>query len=165
MSIAETILSELKREGVSTARLLAAVPAEQSGWTPHPKSMSIGALAWHIARIPKRVIHLLDEKVFDLEKARAEYTAGEGDVVQEYQKNVAELESVIAGLDDAAMMAPFTMVFKGETVNRLPVAGMIRTIALNHTYHHRGQLTVYLRLLDVPVPAMYGRSADEHPFG
>lgn len=165
MRIADNLLAEINREAVSTTRLLQSVPLDKLDWAPHPRSMSLGQLAWHIAGLPKRIASFIEVKTFDLGGARPSPALGEGSPVDAYRKNVGGMTAAVGALEDADIMAPFTMVMNGETVTQMPIAGMIRTIGMNHVYHHRGQLTVYLRLLDVPVPAMYGRSADENPFG
>src|SRR6185369_15299232 len=96
---------------------------------------------------------------FDLSTARP--PAANERFIEEFDRNVAAVRDAIGALDDQAIRAPFTITKDGETVTTIPKVSMIRSILLNHTYHHRGQLTVYLRLLDVPVPAIYGTSADE----
>ncbi|HEY2323381.1 MAG TPA: DinB family protein, partial [Thermoanaerobaculia bacterium] len=122
-------------------------------------------LAWHIANIPRRISGLIAAGSFDVLKARPGAAADHHDYVSELKASVEAAKQTISGLDDAAMMAKSFRFMRGtETIRELPVLAAIRSIMLNHTYHHRGQLTVYLRLLDVPVPAMYGSSADENPF-
>ena len=164
-NLANAFIGELERESLSTERLLARVPADKADWRPHPKSTSLGALAWHIANIPRRTSTLISAGSFDVLQARPGAAADHHDYVAELKASVEEAKRVISGLDDAAMMAKSFRFRRGEeTLRELPVLAAIRSIMLNHTYHHRGQLTVYFRLLDVPVPAMYGTSADENPF-
>jgi uncharacterized damage-inducible protein DinB len=159
MRIADPILGELDFEGRSTRRILERVPADKLSWTPHQKSMTLGALAWHLATIPSRVKQLIAADTFDLSTARP--PAANDHFIEEFDRNVAAVRDAIRALDDQAIRAPFTITKDGKTVTTIPKVSMIRSMLLNHTYHHRGQLTVYLRLLDVPVPAMYGTSADE----
>jgi uncharacterized damage-inducible protein DinB len=159
MRIADPILGELDFEARSTRRILERVPAGQLSWTPHRKSMTLGALAWHLATIPSRVKEFLAAGTFDLSSARP--TAASDNFLEEFDRNVAAVREAIGALDDAAIRAPFTITKKGEPVATIPVVSFIRSVLLNHSYHHRGQLSVYLRLLDVPVPAIYGTSADE----
>ena len=164
-NLANAFIGELERESVSTQRLLERVPTDKPDWRPHPKSTSLSALAWHIANIPRRVSGLIAAGSFDVLKARPGAAADHHDYVAELKASVEEAKRVISGMDDAAMMAKSFRFRRGdETLRELPVLAAIRSIMLNHTYHHRGQLTVYLRLLDVPVPAMYGTTADENPF-
>ncbi|HEX3582054.1 MAG TPA: DinB family protein [Thermoanaerobaculia bacterium] len=164
-NLANAFIGELERESVSTARLLERVPTDKPDWRPHPRSTSLSALAWHIANIPRRISTLLAAGSFDVLQARPGAAAGHHDYVSELNASVEEAKRIISGIDDAAMMAKSFRFRRGEeTIRELPVLAAIRSIMLNHTYHHRGQLTVYLRLLDVPVPAMYGTSADENPF-
>jgi uncharacterized damage-inducible protein DinB len=163
-NIAKSFISELERESASTERLLAAVPAGQLEWRPHPRSTALGALAWHIASIPRRISKMVAGGSFDVTNARPA-PAGGTDFIAELKASVEEAKGVLAGIDDAAMMAKTFRFMKGsETLRELPVLAAFRSIMLNHIYHHRGQLTVYLRLLEIPVPAMYGTSADENPF-
>jgi len=164
-NFANAFIGELERESVSTERLLARVPTDKPDWRPHPRSTSLSALAWHIASIPRRIAGLIGAGSFDVLRARPGAAAEHHDYVAELKSSVEEAKRVIAGIDDAAMMAKSFRFMRGdETIRELPVLGAIRSIMLNHTYHHRGQLTVYLRLLDVPVPPMYGTTADENPF-
>jgi uncharacterized damage-inducible protein DinB len=164
-NLANAFIGELERESVSTARLLERVPADKPDWRPHPRSTSLSALAWHIANIPRRISTLLAAGSFDVLQARPGAAADHHDYVSELNASVEEAKRIISGIDDAAMMAKSFRFRRGEeTIRELPVLAAIRSIMLNLTYHHRGQLTVYLRLLDVPVPAMYGTSADENPF-
>lgn len=159
MRIADPILGELDFEARSTRRILERVPADKLSWSPHEKSMTLGALAWHLATIPKRVQQLLAAGTFDLSSARP--PAASDDFIGEFDRNVAAVREAINALDNDAIRAPFTITKNGEPVTTIPAVSFIRSVLLNHSYHHRGQLTVYLRLLDVPVPAMYGTSADE----
>ncbi len=165
-NLANAFIGELERESVSTERLLARVPTDKPDWRPHPRSTSLSALAWHIASIPRRISGLITAGSFNVLNARPGAAADHHDYVAELKSSVEEAKRVISGIDDAAMMAKtFRFMKADETLRELPVLAAIRSIMLNHTYHHRGQLTVYLRLLDIPVPAMYGTSADENPFG
>jgi uncharacterized damage-inducible protein DinB len=163
MALARAVLGELEHESQSTIRMLERVPGDKLDWTPHAKSMTLGRLAWHLAGIPARAAHFLSSGTFDLSAARPPQTK-EGtpaDIVEEFRRNVETIKQLIGAMDDEAMKAPFSLTRNGETLRTMPMAAMIRSILLNHSYHHRGQLSVYLRLLDVPVPATYGTSADE----
>ncbi len=162
MPIMDAILGEMDHESRSTTRVLERVPGEKLDWSPHPKSMTLGALAWHIARIPFVARTFLESGVFDLAASRpVEVPARTAEIVEEFHRNMTELRAVMKTLDDAAVKEPMTMRRGEETIVTIPKIAAIRSILLNHTYHHRGQLALYLRLLDLPVPAIYGKSADE----
>lgn len=164
MTISDQLFAELERESRATRRLLERVPADKLDWRPHEKSTSLGDLAWHIASIPTRIPAMVARGSFDVTQARpATAPTGATDFAAVLDQNVAEAKQILAGLDDEAMKEPFTMT-KGDVVlSSFPRVAALRTIMLNHSYHHRGQLTVYLRLLDIPLPATYGSSADERP--
>jgi uncharacterized damage-inducible protein DinB len=162
MSLIHPLLSELERESASTARMLERVPREKFEWRPHAKSMSLGQLAWHIATIPQTIGRLVAAGEFDVVNARpAGQPAADADLVGEYQRNVQALRAQVGGFDDDAAKAPFKLRRGEQVLQTIPKIAVLRNIFMNHSIHHRGQLSVYLRLLDVPVPAMYGTSADE----
>ena len=162
MSIITAILGETDFEVPTTVRVLERVPQDNLDWTPHPKSMTIGRLAWHIANIPMRVLQMLRAGDFDVSTARPpEMPRDVSQFPAALQRNMEELREYLGTLDDDALKAPFTLRHGEQVLQKIPKAAVLRSILLNHTYHHRGQLTVYLRLLDVAVPAIYGTSADE----
>lgn len=161
MPIINSILGELDQEAKTTLKVLERVPAEQLSWTPHPKSSSLGKLAWHLASIPKTVHRLLREGTLDLGLARPAQPADSTDFVEAFRRNQADTRAYLETLTDEFLREPFTMSRNGNAIATFPKIGVVRSILMNHTYHHRGQLTVYLRLLEVPVPAVYGTSADE----
>jgi uncharacterized damage-inducible protein DinB len=165
MPLADAIIAELDREGKSTARILERVPREKFAWKPHEKSMSLGQLAFHIANLPSAALRMLREGRVEVGKARPAATPDETqDLVEVFHRNLETLKSALLETSDAALMERFSFTRDGEPLTSFLKLGMLRTVLLNHSYHHRGQLTVYLRLLDIPVPAMYGRSADESAF-
>ena len=166
MRLAEPIIAELEREAASTVRILERVPTDKLDWTPHAKSMSLGALAWHIASLPKMAIGGLRVGERDVAQARPDPRPADAtDIVAAFRQNVADLKQVLSQTEDATLLNErFAFKNNGEVVSSFPKLAFLRTVLLNHSYHHRGQLTVYLRLLDIPVPAMYGRTADESLF-
>jgi uncharacterized damage-inducible protein DinB len=165
MPLADAILAELEREGKSTARILERVPSANVDWKPHPKSRSLGQLAWHIANIPANAVRSLREGRVEVGVARPpSLPDGETDFAGVFQRNLEALRNALGETSDATLMERFSFTRQGEPVLSFPKLGMIRTVMLNHIYHHRGQLTVYLRMLDVAVPAIYGSSADEDAF-
>ena len=162
MSIATAILAELEYESAATLKVLERVPREHFDWRPHAKSMTLGTLAWHIASIPRTIGRLLDAGEFDLTKARpAGSPASDADLTGEYKRNLDAIRAQIGAFDDAAVKQPFTLRRGDQILQTIPRVAVLRNIFMNHTVHHRGQLTVYLRMLDVPLPAIYGTSADE----
>ncbi len=162
MPIIEPMLAEMEWESRATIKVLERVPADKLEWRPHPKSMSLGQLAWHVAGIPKRVEEWLRAGTFDVGQARpAAPQPGADRLVDTYKDNLAAARAYLATLDDAALKETFLMTRGEQTLMNMPKVAVIRNVMMNHSYHHRGQLSVYLRLLDVPVPAVYGTSADE----
>jgi uncharacterized damage-inducible protein DinB len=163
---AQALIAELEQEAQSTRRVLERVPADRLGWKPHPKSMSAGQLAVHVARLPGDITRLakldsLDAATVDFRPPQPESTA---ELLPALEAGVAEAKAFLAGLDDAAAAAPWRLTMGERELWTLPRLALLRTLLFNHWYHHRGQLVVYLRLLDVPVPSVYGPSADENPF-
>lgn len=162
----QALVAELEQEAASTRRVLERVPADRLDWQPHPKSMTLGQLALHVASIPGTVCRIaqldsLDATTADFNPPHPQSAA---DFLPALETAVADAKSFLGGLDEQTAMAPWRLTAGEREIFTVPRMGMIRSILFNHWYHHRGQLTVYLRLLDVPVPAVYGRSADENPF-
>jgi uncharacterized damage-inducible protein DinB len=166
MTIANELLAELDRESFATRRLLERVPTDKLEWRPHPKSMTLRDLAWHVATLPSRIARIVASGAYDLANARPTPAAAETtDFAAELHRSIGEAKEILGSLDDKTMLETFTLSRGDVVVFSMPRAAGVRTVMLNHTYHHRGQLTVYLRLLDVPLPATYGSSADEKPGG
>lgn len=160
MNLITPLLAEAELEGRSTLRVLERVPADKLDWRPHAKSMSLGQLASHLANIPRTVIRLLEAGEFDLSNARPAPQSS-GTAAADFEQNLADMRSYMQKLDDATLLQKFTLRKGDQVIQQFPKIGVLRNIFLNHSIHHRGQLSVYLRLLDVPVPAVYGTSADE----
>ena len=165
MPLAEILIGELEREAKTTRRVLERVPEDKLTWKPHTKSMSLGRLAQHVATIPGSISGMARLDSFDVEKfseqPALESTAA---ILAAFDESVAQAKSNLGATDDASMMKNWSFNMGGKPIMTVPRIGVYRSILLNHLYHHRGQLTVYLRLLDVPVPSIYGPSADENPF-
>ncbi len=161
----QSIIPELQHEAAQTRKMLEKVPAEQFDWRPHQKSMSLKGLGGHVAELPGWVTMAikkteLDFSTFDYKPYQAQSTE---DLVAYFEKNVQEALEALQAATDEALMEPWSLR-NGETIYfTMPRIAVIRSMALNHLIHHRGQLSVYLRLLEVPVPGMYGPSADEMP--
>ena len=165
MPLADMFITELEMEAKTTRRVLERVPEDKLTWKPHTKSMSLRQLAQHVATIPGNISGMAKFDGYDVEKfsepPALESTAA---IVAAFDASVAQAKTDLAATDDAAMMKDWSFRRGGNPIMNMPRIGVYRTILLNHLYHHRGQLTVYLRLLDVPVPSIYGPSADENPF-
>ena len=162
----EAMLNELRQEANTTKRLLDRVPGDKLAWRPHPKSMSLGQLALHVASIPGDLSRLAQLDQFDAANANFEPAMPESKeaVVNAFRKSLSDASEYLAALSPDTARAPWRLTNRGAEVFSMPRAVMLRSLLLNHWYHHRGQLSVYLRLLDVPVPVIYGRSADDNPF-
>jgi uncharacterized damage-inducible protein DinB len=165
MPLADTLIMELEQEAKTTRRVLERVPDDKLTWKPHPKSMSLGRLAQHVATIPGSISGMARLDSFDVEKfsepPELESTAA---IVAAFEESVAQAKANLGATDDSAMMKNWSFNMGGHPIMTVRRIGVYRALLLNHLYHHRGQLSVYLRLLDVPVPSIYGPSADENPF-
>ena len=167
MSHAATLLAELEREAKATRRLLKRVPGEKLAWKPHPKSMTLGQLANHVASIPGGMSRRSRAEGMDVSQAPAGAPAQPEPgthYVAKLDAGITEPRTVLSGLEDHDAAAPWRMTHGEREIFSVPRSEMLRTMLFNHWYHHRGQLALYLRMLDVPVPATYGRSADETPW-
>lgn len=160
---AEALSRELAQEAKATRRLLAAVPEDKLSWSPHPKSMTLQALASHIARIPALFAQALRGPGLDVGAQRppAPPLTTTAEIVATMDQSVAAAQAFLAEVSEEAAQGPWRVAHGERELFTLPRLAIVRTMVLNHWYHHRGQLSVYLRLLEVPVPATYGRSADE----
>lgn len=162
----DSLIDELRQEAVTTKRVLERIPEAKLSWKPHETSMSLGQLSLHVASIPGNVTRLAQLDAFDASEANFIPPQPESvdQILSAFDESLNSAESYLSGLDNKAATDPWRLTSKGEEVFSMPRISMLRTIMLNHWYHHRGQLAVYLRLLEVPVPVIYGRSADENPF-
>ena len=161
----DALLSELDQEAKTTRRVLERVPGDKLDWRPHPKSMSLGQLAQHVATIPGSIAKALMmdtlEVTSDFQAPAAKSAA---DLVPALDESITTAKEVVGSFDDQKMMGIWKLSLNGKEAFVAPRIAVLRAIMLNHWYHHRGQLSVYLRLLDIPVPSIYGPSADENPF-
>jgi uncharacterized damage-inducible protein DinB len=165
MAIAEALLMELEQEAKTTQRVLDRVPENKLSWKPHAKSYSLGQLALHIAGGQGNIANMASQDNFEIGSFNQKEPATKKEILDALAQGTANARQVLSKMDDARMMADWNLTRNGKTVMAMPRAAMVRAIMMNHIYHHRGQLSVYLRLLDVPVPSIYGPSADENPFG
>jgi uncharacterized damage-inducible protein DinB len=161
MRIIDALIGELEQEAQATARVLARVPEAQLSWKPHPKSYSLGQLALHVATVPGNVAALAACDVAQSPGFAQPAAASTGELVPALDASVARARALLGGFDDAAMTATWRLLNGDRQILAIPRVAFVRAIMLNHWYHHRGQLLVYLRLLDVSVPSVYGPSADE----
>lgn len=167
MRMIDPLLMEFDRENSTTKKVLERVPAEKAEWAPHVKSMSLGKLATHIATLPGWIGGALLGDGFDMASGKGGVPptpATTAELVALFEKNAELAKQAMSQLDDEKAMGLWTFSVAGKTIFAMPRIALVRSILLNHGYHHRGQLSVYLRLLDVPVPSIYGPSADENPF-
>jgi uncharacterized damage-inducible protein DinB len=160
--IVDALLPEFDHEMTTTRKLLERVPDGRLEWKPHARSMSLGALATHVATIPHWGEITLTQSEIDMGGAgTAELVRSRSELLARFDKNVAATRSALLGKSDAELMAPWSLKNNGHTMFTMPKAVVWRSFVMNHVIHHRAQLSVYLRMHDVPLPAMYGPSADE----
>jgi uncharacterized damage-inducible protein DinB len=166
MSLSQSLLPEFDQEMANTRRVLERVPADKFSWQPHDKSMAFGRLAVHVAELPTWTTMTLNTNELDFaatpyNPAKAETTQ---DLLNIFDKATAEARAALAAASDEELFKPWTLRNGEHQIFSLPKIAVLRGFVMNHIIHHRGQLTVYLRLNDVPVPGLYGPSADEANF-
>ncbi|MFN8237948.1 MAG: DinB family protein [Chitinophagales bacterium] len=159
----ESLLMEYEKECANTRKLLAAVPMDRLGWKPHEKSMSLEQLAVHIADIPNWMAITIEKEVLDFakEEYKPKKVATQDDLLKIHDDAVAAALKCLSEASDEKLLENWTMRNGEQIYFTMPKVAVLRMFVYNHLYHHRGQLTVYLRLLDVPVPGMYGPTADD----
>ena len=164
MAIKDGILPEFDHEMGATRKLLERVPAADFGWKPHDKSFPLGHLAAHIANLPTWVGITMDGRELDtadIGDARPQPPASTAELLQRFDENVKKARAKIDEQTDPAFFAPWSLKNSGQVMFTMPKVSVLRTFVMNHLIHHRGQLTVYLRLRNVPLPSIYGPTADE----
>lgn len=167
MSLNQALLAEFENEMQTTRKCLANVPTEKLDWTPHQKSMSMGRLASHIADMVGWTSEIIAEDVMDITPGEGALPAAStAELLERFDKNLASAVAAIVGASDQALLVDWTFKVAGKSLMTLPRIASVRGFVLSHIIHHRGQLSVYLRLNDIPVPSIYGPSADDlGPFG
>lgn len=164
MSLAESLLMEFDQETQTTQRVLERVPDDQLAWKPHPKSLSLGQLAFHIASGPGQIASAVVPDSMEVPDFSHPEAKSRQELLETFAKSTASARATLKSMDDARLVSMWTLTRKGKPLMEMPRIGFLRSILMNHIYHHRGQLSVYLRILNVPVPSIYGPSADENPF-
>jgi uncharacterized damage-inducible protein DinB len=166
MALIDGMLRELEEEAVTTRRVLERVPGDRLGWRPHQKARTLGELALHVAIVPGGVAQFVaSPSPARVPQSGADPSpASSAELVPALDRGIAAARQVLGGLDDAALTATWRVTNGERELFATTRAAMLRSVMLNHWYHHRGQLTVYLRELGVPIPSIYGPSADENPF-
>ena len=161
MPISESLTQELEIEAATTRRLLERVPDEKLGWKPHEKSMPLGRLATHIAELPSWGKLTIEQDVLEIGDFAPTILDSTQAIVEAFDKNVADFKALLGRTPDGEFGKTWRMTYKGQDVFSSPKIAVVRGTVMNHMIHHRGQLTVYLRLNEVPLPMTYGPSADE----
>jgi uncharacterized damage-inducible protein DinB len=164
MATVDIFLQELEHEAQTTRRVLERVPDAHLGWKPHPKSMTLGQLAMHVATVPGNVAEIASPPSVQVPKFGLVAATSAAELIPALEQSITKAKQLLGRMDDAALAATWRLMDGDAELMALPRAAVLRSIMLNHWYHHRGQLSVYLRQLDVPVPSIYGPSADENPF-
>jgi uncharacterized damage-inducible protein DinB len=164
MALKDALLPEFDHEMGTTRRVLERVPEAELAWKPHDKSFSLGQLAGHVANIPHWVGAIVQNTVFDVATAgdaRPKLPESVASILSQFDKNVAAARGDVAGMSDPEFFVPWTFKNNDHIIFTMPRAAALRSFVMNHLIHHRGQLTVYLRLRNVPLPSVYGPTADE----
>ena len=165
MPTVKEFIQELDQETQSTRRVLERVSEKHLEWRPHDKSLSLGQLAMHVASIPRAIAELSMRSTFDAgTPIPRPSAASRAELLATLEDSVGRAKEIISGMDDKALDTPWIMMLGDRQLVSMPRGALLRTVLFNHWYHHRGQLTVYLRQTGALVPAVYGASADETPF-
>ncbi|MEZ5403004.1 MAG: DinB family protein [Bryobacteraceae bacterium] len=164
MSAIAAMLHELEHEAATTRRVLERIPDSKLTWKPHPKSMSLGQLGLHVAMGPGHVAEMSRQAVMELTVTEQPAASSNAEILAAHDAGIARAREILQGMKDSDLAKPFRIVAGAAEVATMPIGGMLRSGMLNHWYHHRGQLSVYLREVGAPVPSIYGPSADENPY-
>jgi uncharacterized damage-inducible protein DinB len=163
--LVDALLPEFDHEMATTRTVLERVPEDRFDWKPHPKSFSLGALAAHVATLPVWGTETLTKPEIDVSGTQAPTAfPSKVEMLSAFDRNMAAMRSALVGKTDAELLAMWSLKRAGKTLFSMPKTAVLRSFVLSHTIHHRAQLSVYLRLLDVSVPSIYGPSADEPSF-
>jgi len=167
MGMIDPMLAEFAQEMATTRKMLEILPEKHLGWKPHPKSLSLGRLASHIAEMPAFASKALSTEVFDIDPASGKPLSYKPldlktvkEILEAFDKNVADASAAMKTAKDDQLLKTWTLQAHGKTVFTMPRIAVLRVMVFSHVFHHRGQLSVYLRLKDVPLPSVYGPTAD-----
>lgn len=165
MAIAQSLLPEFDHEMATTRSLLERVPEDRADWKPHPRSTGLGDLAAHLAQLPGMAVMVVGQDEVDMNPPGGPAFAPPGftttaALLETFDANVARARDAISGAADEAMGTSWSLKSGGHAIFTLPRVAVLRTFVMNHIIHHRGQLSVYLRLNEVPLPSIYGPTAD-----
>ena len=167
MALSESLSAELMQESNGTRKILQSVTDEHFDWKPHAKSFTLGTLASHLAELPSYVTYIIQNDELDF--AKMDYKAPDvhdsAGLMQFFDETIAKAKENLSNVSDETLMKNWTLRTGDHVIMTLPKAAVLRTMVMNHIVHHRAQLGVYLRLLDIPVPGVYGPTADEKVFG
>jgi uncharacterized damage-inducible protein DinB len=162
MGLSQALLPEFDQEMANTRKTLERVPDDKLGWKPHAKSGTMGWLANHVATLPRLAVFAIEQDSVDVATVpRPSPANSRQELLGTFDKQMAAARAAIAGASDERLLQPWSLLFSGRTIFTLPRTAVLRSFFMNHCIHHRAQLGVYLRLNDIPVPAIYGPSADE----
>jgi uncharacterized damage-inducible protein DinB len=166
MSLGKTLAAELQYEALSTRKMLEIAPSEKFSWQPHEKSMTLGKLASHLAEIPQwtRLVLTQDELDFAKNEYKSAIFITAGEAVERFDQVMADSFELLQNITDKDIKRTWQLRAGEKILLEMPRLGVIRSMVLNHLIHHRGQLSVYLRLQNVPLPSVYGPTADEQTF-
>ena len=164
MALIDGMLQELEQEAQTTRRVLERVPQAHLAWKPHEKSMSLGQLALHIATVPGNVAQMIAQPSMQRPAFGHPAATQASELLPALENSLKQARAALGAMDDTAITATWKVLDGDREIMAMPRIAALRAIMLNHWYHHRGQMSVYLRQLNVPVPSIYGPSADENPF-
>lgn len=160
----ETLQNEFRDEMPSVRKMLERVPDDKLGWKPHDKSRTLGELAFHVANLPGMAEKIIDHDEFSAGTGTPTVVTSTQQIRDAFERSVQAGEKAFGNLTEERANGDWRLLFRDKEILRKKRSAALRTNMLNHLYHHRGQLSVYLRLLNVPLPVVYGPTADENPF-
>ncbi len=167
MNISKTLLNEFDHEMANTRKSLERIPEDKLDWRPHKKSWTLIELATHLANLPTWAMHAINQDSLDLKPSpdappsKTLPATSRQEILDRFDKNITDARAAIADASDEHLLSSWTLLSGGKVIFELRRVAVLRNFVMNHNIHHRAQLGVYLRLNDIPVPAIYGPSADE----